>query len=152
MGELVQALGISQPGASKHLRVLREAGLVDVRGDAQRRLYRLRPEPLSEIEAWGRAVPADVERPPGPARAASPSAGRDVMSDRATELTLLDTLDDVGKGARDGAGWHTCLDALSASLAGDREPRQRLESWDSVHTGYRRRFGPRASRIGPPDP
>lgn len=52
VGELVSALGISQPGASKHLRILREAGLVEVRGDAQRRLYRLRPEPLGEVEAW----------------------------------------------------------------------------------------------------
>jgi DNA-binding transcriptional ArsR family regulator len=52
VGDLVERLGLSQPGVSKHLRVLREAGLVDVRHDAQRRLYRLRPEPLSEIDAW----------------------------------------------------------------------------------------------------
>jgi DNA-binding transcriptional ArsR family regulator len=52
VGEIVQALGISQPGASKHLRVLREAGLVSVRQDAQRRLYRLNPEKLAEIDAW----------------------------------------------------------------------------------------------------
>ena len=50
--ELVLALGLSQPGVSKHLRVLREAGLVDARVDAQRRLYRLRPEPLREIDEW----------------------------------------------------------------------------------------------------
>ena len=43
---------MSQPGVSKHLRVLREAGLVEVRRDAQRRLYRLRPEPLAEVDAW----------------------------------------------------------------------------------------------------
>jgi DNA-binding transcriptional ArsR family regulator len=55
VGELVSELGISQPGASKHLRILREAGLVEVRGDAQRRLYRLRPEPLGEVEAWAAA-------------------------------------------------------------------------------------------------
>jgi DNA-binding transcriptional ArsR family regulator len=52
VGELVQRLGLSQPGVSKHLRVLRDAGLVDVQRDAQRRLYRLRPEPLVEVDAW----------------------------------------------------------------------------------------------------
>ncbi len=52
VGELVERLHLSQPGVSKHLRVLREAGLVDVRQDAQRRLYRVRPEPLAEIDAW----------------------------------------------------------------------------------------------------
>ena len=52
VGDLVAALSLSQPAVSKHLRVLREAGLVDVRVDAQRRLYRVRPEPLREIDAW----------------------------------------------------------------------------------------------------
>jgi DNA-binding transcriptional ArsR family regulator len=52
VGELVVELGISQPLVSKHLRVLRDAGLVEVRPDAQRRLYRLRPEPLAEIDEW----------------------------------------------------------------------------------------------------
>jgi len=52
VGELVDALGISQPGVSKHLRVLREAGLVRVRQDAQRRWYELRPEPLAEVNHW----------------------------------------------------------------------------------------------------
>lgn len=52
VGELVQRLSMSQPGVSKHLRLLRDAGLVDVRRDAQRRLYGLRPEPLTEIDAW----------------------------------------------------------------------------------------------------
>jgi DNA-binding transcriptional ArsR family regulator len=52
VGDLVSALGLSQPGVSKHLRVLREAGLVEVRTDAQRRLYRLRTEPLREIDEW----------------------------------------------------------------------------------------------------
>ena len=50
--DLVVELGLSQPSVSKHLRVLRDAGLVDVRVDAQRRLYRLRPEPLQEIDEW----------------------------------------------------------------------------------------------------
>lgn len=52
VGELVDRLGMSQPSVSKHLRVLRESGLVDVRTDAQRRVYRLRPEPLAEVDAW----------------------------------------------------------------------------------------------------
>jgi DNA-binding transcriptional ArsR family regulator len=52
VGELVERVGLSQPGVSKHLRALREAGLVGVRRDAQRRLYRLEPEQLSEIDAW----------------------------------------------------------------------------------------------------
>lgn len=52
VGELVVELGLSQPAVSKHLRILREAGLVDVRGDAQRRLYRVRPEPLKAIDEW----------------------------------------------------------------------------------------------------
>ena len=52
VGELVEDMKLSQPGVSKHLRVLREAGLVDVRADAQRRLYRLRPDPLADLDAW----------------------------------------------------------------------------------------------------
>jgi len=52
VGELVDHLGMSQPAVSKHLRVLRDAGLVEVRPDAQRRLYRLRPDPLVEIDRW----------------------------------------------------------------------------------------------------
>jgi DNA-binding transcriptional ArsR family regulator len=52
VGELVEYLGLSQPGVSKHLRVLREAGMVEVRQDAQRRLYELRAEPLAEIDTW----------------------------------------------------------------------------------------------------
>jgi DNA-binding transcriptional ArsR family regulator len=52
VGELVDALGVSQPGVSKHLRVLRDARLVDVRPDAQRRIYQVRAEPLAEVDAW----------------------------------------------------------------------------------------------------
>jgi DNA-binding transcriptional ArsR family regulator len=51
-GELADALPIARPGASRHLRVLREAGLVDVRQDAQRRIYSLRPEALREVDEW----------------------------------------------------------------------------------------------------
>jgi DNA-binding transcriptional ArsR family regulator len=52
VGDLVTALGLSQPAVSKHLRILREAGLVEVRGDAQRRLYSVRPEPLQAVYEW----------------------------------------------------------------------------------------------------
>jgi DNA-binding transcriptional ArsR family regulator len=52
VGELVDQLQISQPLMSKHLRVLRDVGLVQVRQDAQRRWYELRPEPLMELDAW----------------------------------------------------------------------------------------------------
>lgn len=52
VGELTELLEISQPGVSKHLRLLREVGLVRVRKDAQRRWYELRPEPLAELDAW----------------------------------------------------------------------------------------------------
>ena len=52
VGDLVSALGLSQPGVSKHLRVLRDAGFVESTVDAQRRLYRLKPEPFREVDAW----------------------------------------------------------------------------------------------------
>lgn len=52
VNELVEQVGMNQPGVSRHLKVLREAGLVDVRRDAQRRLYRLHAEPLMELDAW----------------------------------------------------------------------------------------------------
>jgi DNA-binding transcriptional ArsR family regulator len=52
VNELVTSLNVSQPGVSKHLRVLREAGLVEARVEAQRRVYRVRPDPLAEIDAW----------------------------------------------------------------------------------------------------
>ncbi|MEU8378231.1 metalloregulator ArsR/SmtB family transcription factor [Streptosporangium sp. NPDC048865] len=52
VGDLVERLALTQPTVSKHLRILREAGLVEVRHDAQRRWYRLRPEPLAEMAAW----------------------------------------------------------------------------------------------------
>ena len=52
VGDLVDALGVSQPNVSKHLRVLRDAGMVTVRPDGRRRLYGLRVEPLVELDAW----------------------------------------------------------------------------------------------------
>lgn len=52
VNELVDEVGMHQPGVSRHLKVLRDAGLVEVRRDAQRRLYSLRAEPLMELDAW----------------------------------------------------------------------------------------------------
>jgi DNA-binding transcriptional ArsR family regulator len=52
VGEIERKLRLSQPSVSKHLRVLRDAGFVDSRIEAQRRLYRLKPEPLMELDAW----------------------------------------------------------------------------------------------------
>jgi DNA-binding transcriptional ArsR family regulator len=52
VGEIERRLRLSQPSVSKHLRVLREAGFVESRIEAQRRLYRLKPEPLMELDAW----------------------------------------------------------------------------------------------------
>jgi uncharacterized protein YndB with AHSA1/START domain len=67
-----------------------------------------------------------------------------------TELTLFDTLEDRGKAARDGAGWHACLDALEAALSGDADTRSHVEIWSEVHPQYVERFGPEAATIGPP--
>lgn len=52
VGEIERQLGMAQPTVSKHLRVLRDAGFVEATPDAQRRVYRLRPEPLRELDAW----------------------------------------------------------------------------------------------------
>jgi DNA-binding transcriptional ArsR family regulator len=52
VGELVDHLALSQPAVSKHLRVLKEAGMVEARTAGQRRLYRIRPEPLAELDRW----------------------------------------------------------------------------------------------------
>ena len=52
VGDLVEALAVSQPAVSKHLRVLRRAGLVEARTDAQRRIYRVRAEPLRAVDEW----------------------------------------------------------------------------------------------------
>ena len=64
VGELVDHLDLSQPAVSNHLRVLRDAGLVEVRQDAQRRWYRLRPAPLAEIDAWLEPYRDPLAHPP----------------------------------------------------------------------------------------
>jgi uncharacterized protein YndB with AHSA1/START domain len=65
-------------------------------------------------------------------------------------LTLTDTIDELGKAARDGAGWHTCLDFLEAALDGAAPTFTSEQRWQTVHPGYVEAFGPEASTIGPP--
>jgi hypothetical protein len=66
-----------------------------------------------------------------------------------TRLTLTDTFGELGKAARDGAGWHECLDRLEAALD-DADPAASGDGWQRVHPAYVERFGPAASTIGPP--
>ena len=71
-------------------------------------------------------------------------------SESSATLTFLHAFDERGKAARDGAGWHVCLDALAASLDGSDHAREHMSRWGEVHPGYVARFGPEASTIGPP--
>ncbi len=68
-----------------------------------------------------------------------------------TLLTLLDTLEKRGKAARDGAGWHVCLDSLEGALRGEEEARERMSVWHEVHPHYVESFGPEAATLGPPE-
>ena len=68
--------------------------------------------------------------------------------DDACVLTLVNRFDELGKAARDAAGWHACLDALEASLAGSSI--DAMQVWGAVHPDYVSRFGPSAATIGPP--
>jgi uncharacterized protein YndB with AHSA1/START domain len=67
-----------------------------------------------------------------------------------TVLTFVNTFDELGKAARDAAGWHTCLDLLACHLAGEAPPWEQRERWDQIHPGYVAAFGPDAATIGPP--
>ena len=66
-------------------------------------------------------------------------------------LTLIDTIDELGKAARDGAGWHVCLDALQRALDGKAVSDSSSDAWNEVHDEYVSKFGPEASTIGPPE-
>jgi uncharacterized protein YndB with AHSA1/START domain len=68
-----------------------------------------------------------------------------------TVLTLLDTVDEHGKAARDAAGWHVCLDSLTAHLSGRQDARETMGKWKEVHPHYVETFGPEAATIGPPE-
>jgi uncharacterized protein YndB with AHSA1/START domain len=68
-----------------------------------------------------------------------------------TLLTFVNTFDELGKAARDAAGWHACLDILVHELAGEKPPWSPVERWEQVHADYVDRLGPEASTIGPPE-
>ena len=68
-----------------------------------------------------------------------------------TVLTFVNTFADLGKAARDAAGWHTCLDLLGHELAGSNPPWEQSARWNQVHPRYVEALGPDASTIGPPD-
>jgi uncharacterized protein YndB with AHSA1/START domain len=68
-----------------------------------------------------------------------------------TVLTLLDTVDEHGKAARDAAGWHVCLDSLTVHLGGGQDAREAMGKWKEVHPHYVETFGPEAATIGPPE-
>jgi uncharacterized protein YndB with AHSA1/START domain len=94
-------------------------------------------DPPSVMEfAWG---PDDVVRievqPDGPG----------------SVLTLTHTFDEFGKAARDGAGWHECLDLLGYALDGKPAPFKLGERWGEIHPEYVKAFGPAAATIGPPE-
>jgi uncharacterized protein YndB with AHSA1/START domain len=93
------------------------------------------PESLMEFQ-WGPDVVRLQLRSDGP---------------DSTVLELYDTLEERGKGARDGAGWHVCLDALEAHLRGEPDAREAMEDWKRVHTRYVESFGPAAATVGPPE-
>lgn len=67
-----------------------------------------------------------------------------------TLLTLTVAFDEIGRAARDAAGWHECLDLLASQLAGQPPEFEHGERWAEVHPRYVERFGPEASTIGPP--
>jgi len=66
-------------------------------------------------------------------------------------LTFEQTFDELGKAARDGAGWHVCLDVLGYHLSGEEPPWKPMERWKDVNAAYVERLGPEASTIGPPE-
>lgn len=67
-----------------------------------------------------------------------------------TTLRFFDRFPDLGKAARDAAGWHVCLDVLARHLSGEEAPSRSREQWREVHAVYVERFGPGAATIGPP--
>jgi uncharacterized protein YndB with AHSA1/START domain len=66
-------------------------------------------------------------------------------------LTFTARFGEFGKGARDGAGWHSCLDLLGWAVADRPAPWSAADRWHQVHHTYRDRFGPEASTVGPPE-
>jgi uncharacterized protein YndB with AHSA1/START domain len=72
-------------------------------------------------------------------------------ADGGTHLTFVNTFDDIGKAARDAAGWHACLDALEYDVDGDKPPWSPEQRWAQVHPHYVEHLPPEASTIGPPN-
>lgn len=66
-------------------------------------------------------------------------------------LRFVNTFDELGKAARDAAGWHACLDVLAYHLDGRQPPWDSMERWNQVHPGYVDELGPEAATIGPPE-
>jgi uncharacterized protein YndB with AHSA1/START domain len=102
-------------------------------GDFDGEVLRFEPESLVEFR-WG----PDTIR-------------MEVASDGAGSiLTLIDTFSELGKAARDAAGWHTCIDFLERHLDGTEAPWDSRQRWEKVHPGYVDKFGPEAATAGPP--
>jgi DNA-binding transcriptional ArsR family regulator len=111
VNDLVERLDMSQPAVSKHLRVLREVGLVGVRSDAQSRLYRVRPEPLEELDAAGDGC----------------------------RLLFAHFLSERNQAARDAAGWEVRLRELDRLLAGEEVEPPGMEAtpeWRDLYEEY----------------
>ena len=71
--------------------------------------------------------------------------------DNGTLLVFTASFDELGKVARDGAGWHACLDLLGCVVVGEIAPWSSADRWKQVHRSYVERFGPEASTVGPPE-
>ena len=121
------------------------------------------------VERWEVGAPLRFEPAPGmadpfdgevlavePQRLIEFSWGPDVIrieladAGDGTELTLLDTIEELGKAARDGAGWHVCLDQLEHHLDGAAPDWSPSERWRELHPSYVEELGPEAATIGPP--
>ena len=121
------------------------------------------------VERWAAGAPLRFEPAPGmgegfdgevlafePPEALEFRWGTDVIrieveaDGDGTRLTLLDTIDQLGKAARDGAGWHTCLDQLEHHLDGTPPPWSAGDRWREIHPSYVEEMGPEAATIGPP--
>jgi uncharacterized protein YndB with AHSA1/START domain len=103
-------------------------------GSFEGEVLRYQPETLLEFRWGGDIIRLEV----------TPHGG-------GTALTLLDTFAAVGKAARDGAGWHACLDTLAFELDGLSAPWESPhQRWAAVHPGYVEKFGPAAATLGPP--
>jgi uncharacterized protein YndB with AHSA1/START domain len=106
----------------------------DEPGDGEMRVY----DPPSVLEfSWGEELLRFELEPEG--------------DGTGTVLTFVNTFDELGKAARDAAGWHACLDILGHELAGEKPPWSPVERWEQVHAEYVERLGPEASTIGPPE-